>query len=137
MKKDSTKTLRLITVDDSQVIAEGLKYILSEIENIELIGNAFNVQAALYLIQKERPHVVILDINFKNSPVGSNGINLLVTLKEKYPKIIIIMLTNLSAAIYHKICIEAGADYFLDKSHDFNKIPELIEQFKNDFFHTN
>ena len=123
-----TNTLRVLTVDDSQIIDQGL----SDHSFIELIGNAFTVQAALYLIQQEKPHIVVLDISFKNAHIEENGINLLVTIKEKYPHIKVIMLTNLNAAFYHKICMDAGADYFLDKSLDFHKIPELILKYKTE-----
>jgi DNA-binding NarL/FixJ family response regulator len=124
-------SLRVITVDDSNIIADRLNGILKELKNVQLLGNAYNTSAAAYLIQQEKPHVVILDINFKNSSTAENGINLLSLIKEKHSEIKVIMLTNLAGIFYQNLCRSIGADLFLDKSCDFDKIQNAIVNFRD------
>jgi DNA-binding NarL/FixJ family response regulator len=58
----------------------------------------------------------------------ANGLNLLITLKQRYPKMKVIMLTNLAEPQYRNTCKAFGADYFFDKSVDFDRIDvALIE----------
>jgi DNA-binding NarL/FixJ family response regulator len=118
--------LRILTVEDSTVIAERLKAMLTEIDNISFLGNASNIAEAIYLINQQEPDVIILDIHLKYDMPKANGIDLLIMLKESYKNVKVIMLTNLNLPQYKKTCIELGADYFMDKSNDFEKIPELI-----------
>jgi DNA-binding NarL/FixJ family response regulator len=121
----STSTLRIVTVDDSPLIAHRLKLLLGDVAGAELLGNADTIPAALSLIQQKKPHVVILDINLaRDKP--KNGIELLIVLKTIYPVVKVIMLTNLSDDHYRNLCMANGADYFLDKSNDFERIPDTL-----------
>jgi len=136
-QRNKHTSLRVITVDDSKIIADRLRSILTDIKNVEVLGNAYNISAATYLIQQEKPHVVILDINFKQASLEENGINLLSFIKQKYPEIKVIMLTNLSGLFYQNMCLSIGADLFFDKSHDFEKISEAIISFRDKQFSAN
>jgi DNA-binding NarL/FixJ family response regulator len=96
-------------------------------EHVSVIGNAETIMSALDLIEQEVPDVVILDIQLK-ADAPANGIHLLVILRERYPAMKVIMLTNMTAPQYRTTCMELGADYFFDKSNDFDKINEAITQ---------
>jgi DNA-binding NarL/FixJ family response regulator len=124
-RKADHPVLKVITVDDSPVIAKRLQSMLSDIENVSVLGNADTILAALNLIDRETPDVVILDIHLK-SDAPANGIHLLVMLRDKYPQMKIIMLTNMSAPQYKSTCMTIGADYFFDKSNDFDKINDVL-----------
>ncbi len=117
-----------MTVDDSPVIAERLQYMLSEIDSVEFLGNALNISAALHLIDQRGPNVVILDIHLKDDLLVANGVHLLIQLRRKYPEMKIIMLTNVSVPQYRSTCMAFGADYFLDKTNDFEKIPDTLKK---------
>ncbi len=119
--------LKIITVDDSALIAERLKLILTETVNVEFLGNAHNIATALYLVKELKPNVVILDINLAEEMPNANGIFLLITLREKYPALKIIMLSNHSGPKYRSACFSHGADYFLDKSLEMDKIQETLK----------
>jgi CheY-like chemotaxis protein len=120
--------LKIVTVDDSALVAERLRTLLSEIEYAEFSGNAVNVSEALILISEQQPHVVILDIHLEDNKTAFNGMDLLTILRKQYPKMKIIMLTNLTAPQYRSTCLTLGADYFLDKSNDFENIPETLKE---------
>lgn len=128
--KGKNVNLKVVTVDDSPIIADRLQTILEQIENVSFAGNAINIPLALSLIEKEKPHVVILDINLEADMPKLNGIDLLMMLRKKMSDMKIIMLTNLSDVQYRNTCLLHGADYFLDKSTEFEKIEEIVGGFK-------
>ena len=127
-KLNFSKRIKVVTVDDSPIITQRIESILSEMENIEILGSASNAVSALNLIHKQTPNVVILDINLDEQSSQFNGIDLLIALRNRYPQMKIIMLTNLSAPQYRMRCIAFGANYFFDKSNDFYKIPEVLNE---------
>ncbi len=122
VSKSQSVFLKIITVDDSALIAERIACHLADDNRFQYMGNALNILSAHKLIAIEIPDVVILDIHLTDDFPKANGINLLVDLKKKFPKMIVIMLTNLSESHYRNNCIKAGADYFFDKSADFEKM---------------
>jgi DNA-binding NarL/FixJ family response regulator len=119
--------LKVVTVEDSSVIVGRLKGMLSEVTGVEFLGNASTIPAALELIKISRPDVVILDINLQSED-RRNGIDLLTMIRPFYPALKVIMLTNLTDSRYRIMCQDAGADYFFDKSNDFDKITDTLNQ---------
>ena len=101
---------------------------LNEMRYIEFLGNARNSLSALDLIGKQVPDVAILDIHLDENMPHANGIDLLITLRERYPEMKVIMFTNLTLPQYRDRCLEFGAHYFLDKSNDFYRLPEALEE---------
>lgn len=128
MENNNPRILKIITVDDSRIVAERLQCILSETENVKVLGNARSVSTALSLISKEEPNVVILDIHLEEDVHEGNGMNLLVILRKKYPDMKIIIFTNLSELHYRITCLANGANYFFDKSNDFTKISATLKK---------
>lgn len=118
--------LNVFVVEDSKLIVDRIKDLLSEVSGTTLLGNVQSVQEALDFIRENPPDVVILDIHLGN-PNGPNGIDLLFAIRQIFPSLIIIMLTNHTHERYRALCREGGADYFLDKSHDFEKIGVILE----------
>ena len=123
--------LKIMTVDDSPIVAERLQFMLREVDKVEVLRNATNIAEALELVHREEPHVIILDIHLKEDMLVANGVHLLIQLRRTYPKMKIIMLTNLSGPQYRSTCMAFGADYFFDKSNDFEKIPETLKEIQS------
>ena len=118
-------SLRVVTVDDSPLIAHRIGELVSEIPGIELKGEAATIAEALSLIETEQPDVILLDIHLaKDKP--RSGIDLLHIVSRMYPLIKIIMLTNQTDNSYRTMCKSSGAFMFLDKSNDFEKIPQIL-----------
>jgi DNA-binding NarL/FixJ family response regulator len=118
----TTPTLKVLTVDDSQIVSDNLGQILSELQHINWIGHAFTLSDAYLHIIEKAPEVIILDIQLKEE----SGFELLEFLRDKHPEIHVLMFTNLSYAPYRKKSIELGAKFFIDKSTEFEKIPEIL-----------
>jgi DNA-binding NarL/FixJ family response regulator len=118
---------KLLIVDDSAEIREGLKRFVSEIDSIELVGESGDGISALEMIDKLKPDFVTLDIIMP----GMNGLLALTEIKKKYPSVVVLMLTNFPFEKYKKVCSNSGADYFFDKSNEFEEMIDLLKSLTN------
>jgi DNA-binding NarL/FixJ family response regulator len=105
--------------------------LLSGIGKVEIVGQARDAAEAIMSIRESKPDVVILDVRM---PEGT-GIDVLRAIHEEKPAPRVIMLTNYPLAQYRKKCLEAGASFFFDKSTEFHKIPQAIEQLSTEESH--
>ena len=125
---DDNKPIRVLIADDSAPVRERLADLLGDVDNVEVVGAAADAAEALEDIQRLHPDVVILDVQM---PAGS-GISVLRWAQREPVKPKFIMLTNFPYSQYRKTCLEAGASYFFDKSSEFDKIPQALEQLTSD-----
>lgn len=119
--------MRVLIVYDSAIVRERLVSMLSELKDVEVIGQAGSPAEAIHEIKKLKPDAVILDIRLK----GGNGIEVLENIKKDQPAIRVIMFTNFPFPQYRKKCMEAGADFFFDKSIEFEKMLEVVRKMVN------
>ncbi|MFC1976060.1 response regulator transcription factor [Chloroflexota bacterium] len=122
----SNHKLKVFIADDSLIVREHLVTMLDELAGVEIVGQAENVAEAISGIRTLQPDVVILDIRM---PDGS-GIDVLQNVRQNEVAPMVIILTNYPYSGYRQKCLQAGADFFLDKSTEFDQIPKLFEQFK-------
>ena len=115
--------MKVFIADDSAELRERIVKMISEEESIEMVGQAENVPEAVTAIRKLRPDVVILDIRMP----GGCGIDVLNTIDKNGHSPVIIMLTNYPYPQYRKKCFDAGADYFFDKSKEFEKVIDVLQ----------
>lgn len=121
----NSKGLKLLLVDDTLIVLQRLQFLLSELQQVSRTEAVMSAEEALVLLDHYEPDIMILDINMP----GMNGIELLKTLPLKQiMRPVVIMLTNNTFAGYRDECIRLGADYFLDKSRDFQLIPSIVEK---------
>ena len=97
---------------------------LSGLDNVEIVGQAKDAQEAIDSILKLQPDLVTLDIRLR----WGNAMDVVDVIKKKQPSSRIIVLTSYPYPIYRKKFLEAGVDFFLDKSTEFEKIPAIFEQ---------
>lgn len=109
-------------VEDSAPIRERLAALLNDIEGVSIVGEADSIRAAVEGILRTRPESVVLDIQL----LDGCGVDVLREVCPKAPEVVFVVLTNHAHAQYRKICMEAGASHFLDKSTEFGKIREVI-----------
>ena len=128
MEHSTPKILKIVTIDDSSIVTQRLKYILNEIDCVEILGNANDISSAKKLTNTVNPDVIILDINLSDDDYRQTGVDFLVEFRQKLPKTKIIIFTNHNELHYRLICLEKGANYFLDKSKESHKISEIIKQ---------
>ena len=102
-------TIRILVVDDHQVVREGLRHMLELEADIEVVGEASDAKEALTQVESLSPEIILMDIKMP----GVDGIELTRQLKEKQPSCNIIMLTLYDE--YLTEAIEAGAVGYLLK----------------------
>ena len=122
MKKQ--RKIRVFVVDDSAIVAQKIKEILSEIKRVEVVGEATNAADAICYIDKLCPDAVTLDIRLN----GVSGIDVLECIKKDKTPPKVIVLTNYPYPQYRKKCMDAGADYFFDKSSEFGTVIEVLKK---------
>jgi DNA-binding NarL/FixJ family response regulator len=115
--------MKILIADDSSVVRERLKILLTDVQGIEVVGQAEDALEARDLVEKLRPDVAILDLRM---PKGS-GADVLLDIKKLNPTPMVIMLTNYPHPENRKKCMERGADYFFDKSTEFQKVLSVLK----------
>jgi DNA-binding NarL/FixJ family response regulator len=120
--------MRLFIADDSEILRVRLIDMLSEIEGIEIVGQAQESLEAIESIQELNPHVVILDIRMPRI----NGIKVLEAIKKDLGSPTVIIFTNYPYPQYRKRCMDSGADFFFDKSTEFEKLIDTVRYLTHD-----
>ncbi len=107
---NKTSAIRVLIVDDHILIREGLRSVLDNQPNIEIVGEASNGEEAVDKAGELNPDVILMDITM---PV-MNGLQATTIIKEKYPDINILILTIHEDDRYFFKILEAGASgYFI------------------------
>ena len=117
-----TSRKKILIVDDSPLIVKRLLTMLEDLPDVEWIKHAGNFHDALEQMEASKPGILLLDINLPDK----SGIELLRTCKESNPEVKVIMITNQANDHYRKLCFSLGADYFIDKSKEFELIADKI-----------
>lgn len=113
----------IFIADDSDPVRERLITLLSEIAGANVVGQARSAAEAIEGIRGLNPDLVILDIQMP----GGSGIDVLKTIKQHARPPVVMMLTNHVYPQYRKKCMEWGADFFLDKSEEFERLTAICE----------
>ncbi len=115
MKKD----IRILVVDDHQIICEGLQLLLAREEDMEVVGVS-DGQQALSQVAELSPDIVLTDVRMP----GMNGIELTRQLKEKFPSCRVIMLSLYDE--YLAEAMKAGASGYLLKDIKREELAQAI-----------
>jgi DNA-binding NarL/FixJ family response regulator len=114
--------MRVLIADDSLAVLERLADLLKDIPGVQLIGTAQDAPEAIQSVVKESPDAIILDLQMP----GGSGLEVLRTVRQSHPSLCVLICTNYPFAQYREKCFAAGANYFLDKSAEFDKIPQIF-----------
>lgn len=115
----SLKELKIVIAEDSKLISDVLRKTLSRVEGFRVVGVAENGVEALGLVREREPHLLVLDITM---PL-KDGIEVLEELRAENTAVVIAMFTADSNLSSKKVCMDLGADYYLDKT----QLCELME----------
>jgi DNA-binding NarL/FixJ family response regulator len=103
--------IRLMIIDDHEMVREGLKAILVTEPDFSIVGLAANAEEALILIERLRPDVALLDVRLP----GVSGIEVCRIVTEQYPETAVIILTTFTDEKVIAQSIQAGAKGFILK----------------------
>lgn len=115
--------MEILIVDSSLQIIKRLEELLSEAKNIKTIHRVVSYAQASAFFNTGIPDVVLLDTGLP----GNKSVDLLKEIKAANTKTAVIVLSIHIDELTMKKHISAGADYFLDKYHEFEKIPVIIK----------
>ncbi len=112
------RELKVVIADDSEMIRDLLHQALSGVEGLSLIGMAADGAEAIRMTSALKPDLVVLDMAMPHK----NGIEVLREIRQDGSSSLIIMFTADRSVCLRTACLEAGADYYLDKT----QIDELV-----------
>jgi DNA-binding NarL/FixJ family response regulator len=115
--------MSVLIVDDNDIIREKLHQMMEEVELVKQVFLAQDFDSAMNEVKTNQPTVVLLDVNLP----GKSGIEILKEIKTFNKAIRVIMVSNVSTEYHRKVCGFLGADFFIDKHHDFENIPSLLD----------
>jgi len=118
------KYLKIVIAEDSKMLRELLQRTLAEIEGFVVVGAAADGVEAMRLARELKPHVLVLDIRM---PL-KDGIEVLKEIRAEDSSTVIVMYTSDLNPLTRTTCLEAGANFFLDKT----QVRELIEICNNE-----
>lgn len=105
------KMIRVLVVDDHAILRDGLKALLQNEPDIEVVGEAGTGREALKLTRKLRPNVVLMDISMPDM----TGLLATEVIKQGYPEVKVIALTIHESETYLKRMMQVGADGYVVK----------------------
>ena len=114
--------IRILLIDDHQVVREGLRHMLELEKDMEVVGEAANATEALTQVEMLSPEIILMDIKMP----GVDGIALTRQLKEKQSKCNVIMLTLYDE--YLEQALQVGAGGYLLKDIKHRELAQAIRQ---------
>jgi len=116
--------MKVFIADDSGAVVKRLTDLLEEVPGAQLVGQAGDVPEAVQGVQKLRPDVLILDLQMP----GGTGLDVLRAIRVDLPYLYVLICTNFPYPQLREECFGAGANFFLDKSAEFEKIPAILRE---------
>ncbi|MEN8119463.1 MAG: response regulator transcription factor [Bacteroidota bacterium] len=117
--------INVIIVDDHDLLREGIKFILSQMKDVKVVGEAANGKEFIQLLEKSKlPDIVLLDITMPEM----DGIDACQHALRKYPKLKIITLSMHDEQEYYFKMIQAGAKGFVLKQAGKKELEKAIRE---------
>jgi NarL family two-component system response regulator YdfI len=120
---ESSRRVRVVIVDDHLMVRRGLRVLLGEMEDVELIGDAADGAAALDLLEEIQPDVVLMDIRMP----GMDGIETMRRILRAWPQIAVLILTTYNEDDLMIQGLRAGARGFLLKDASTETLRKAIQ----------
>jgi DNA-binding NarL/FixJ family response regulator len=112
MGSSNNPVIKIIIAESHQIVAHSIAALLRTIGNIEIQGIAQNDTQLLKMLDKEKPDIVLMDINMPEL----NGLEATKAIDERMPWVRVIALTKVDQAVFAKKMFKAGARGFVSKN---------------------
>jgi DNA-binding NarL/FixJ family response regulator len=113
---------RILLVEDSKMLVDRLRETLSALEGVEVVGAVDEEAAAVKAISGNHIDAVVLDLQLRKG----TGFGVVQRLGQERPEIIVF--TNYMLPEYERRARDLGIRHFLNKSADFERLPELVQE---------
>jgi two-component system response regulator DevR len=117
-------TLRVLLVDDHEVVRVGVKALIDRQPDMEVVGEASTVREAIESAEKLRPDIVLLDVRLP----GGSGLDACREIKNRWPEVKIIMLTSYAEDETIFDAIASGAEGYVLKQIGSAELIEALEK---------
>jgi len=114
--------IRVCLVEDSSLVRLRLAGMLRDLWDVEQVFEAATVAEARLLLPNAKPHLVVVDMRL---PDG-DGLEVVAAAKRLNPQPAVVVLSNYGYEQLRSTCLEAGADEFLDKRTEFDRLPTIV-----------
>lgn len=119
--------IKVVLVDDHKIVRDGIKALLAEAEDVEIIGEAASAHEFFDILESVMPDVILMDINLGDS----NGIEITQQVLEKNKNVNIIMLSMHMSDEFITNSIEVGAKGYLPKTTSQEELLKAIRTVKD------
>jgi two-component system response regulator NreC len=114
--------IRVLLVDDHGVVRSGLRMLLENEQDIEIVGEASGGLQAIELVKQQRPDIVLMDVQMSDM----NGIDATREIKRLYPETAVLTLTMYENEQYLLEMLKAGASGYIPKRAAPDELVEAI-----------
>jgi DNA-binding NarL/FixJ family response regulator len=116
--------IRVVVVDDHQLMLDAIRLTLEQSDDIELVGEALTGSEALPLIGRTQPDLVLLDIRMPQM----DGLTCLAKIRERHPKIKVVILSGIDEPEQIQTALKHGASAFVVKHVDPRDLASALRQ---------
>lgn len=116
--------MRIIVADDHKVVREGIRWMLEDEPDVEIVGEADSGRALLELVTTLEADIVLLDVRMP----GMTGLEALGLLQKSHPEVRVIILSMHDEPAYVRRAIELGAAGYLLKSTDREELVSALNE---------
>jgi len=115
--------LRILLAEDHRILREGLKRLIDEQPNMEVVGEADNGVTAWQKTKELQPDIVLMDISMPRL----NGAEATIKIRELCPNVKVVALTGHRASAYLNEVLKAGASGYVLKQAAVDELVEAIQ----------
>ena len=119
---NSSRELNVLLVEDSPVIRGLITEVLGELAGVRLTNSVETEEDAVAAVRDGGVDVVILDLQLR---IGT-GFGVLRSLRQMDHRPDVVVFTNFALSTYRDTALELGAAHFLDKSRDYDRLPDIL-----------
>jgi NarL family two-component system response regulator LiaR len=119
---EESDQIRVMTVDDHEILRGGIRFLLLAFDDIELVGEAHSGEEALRLCAQVQPDVVLMDMMMP----GMDGVETTKALRQRYPHVQVLALTSFHNGDLVQGAMQAGAVGYLLKGISMDELAEAI-----------
>ena len=122
-----TRPLRIFLIEDSAEIRETLTQTLESSGQMLVVGHVDNAADAITALDKDDIDAVVIDLHLR----AGSGLEVLTHLSRiGNPKSILrLVVTNHASPMFRRACEKLGAEYFLDKSMEFERAVDVLSEY--------
>ena len=120
----SQKIISTVIVDDHELTRIGIRQIIEQADDIEIVGEASNGDDAVVLVEKLRPRVILLDIQMPGKPAS----DIERWIRKHYPEVVTLILTGHDRDAYLAEFMKIGVAGYLDKKIESYRLISAIRR---------